>query len=158
VHRIGQLDTADAIGTGGQQRCAIENVGCEVFENQRMLFQRMLGVFKAVFTDFVFVDLFAHEEIGNILNRHFTVDFIFGLAQDTDGCFFAAFDDNFAFVTQDFEAVGAKQVMGAGDENAAGPIGVFGQGDDVVFDGDVALETKLELGSHGRRHATDPLP
>ena len=158
MHRIGQLDTADAIGTGGQQRSTIENVGCEVFENQRMLFQRMLGIFKAVFIDFVFVDLFAHEEVDDIFDRHFTVDFIFGLAQGADGRFFAAFDDNFAFVTQDFEAVGAKQVMGAGDENAAGTIGVFGQGDDIVFDGDVALVAKLELGGHGCRHAADPLP
>jgi len=56
MHRIGQLDTADAIGAGSQQGRAIENVGREIFENQRMLLQRVLGVFKAVFADFIFVD------------------------------------------------------------------------------------------------------
>jgi len=98
------------------------------------------------------------EEIGNIFNRHFTINFVFGLAQDADGRLLAVLDDNFALVTQDFEAVGTKQIMGAGDENAAGAIGVFGQSNDVVLNRDVTLEAKFELGSHRRRQAADPLP
>ena len=79
------------------------------------------------------------------------VEFGFGAAQTPKGDF-VVFDDQFATVTADLVAIGARRITGGGNKHTRGTIGAFHVGGDVVFDFDLVVFAEMTKGTYTHRH------